>query len=405
MPQSESWPFRRIFVDHLFRGTTRVWWSIDTGFNDPAPHTFQLQAGYTGNGNALDWVDIGTPANNVYYLSDDTGREQTGKRLLTHYRVVLTTPRASYVSGPQGITGALTERDWLMAREILRKERLRLGLVSQTGYLLRRMRYGIQNKANTDSLTGEIIDSGEPSSWGTAFKVGYHPPVGVQVDFNNTAIVERRGGADIQTNNSRPAEFAARIVGFPDIAKEDIWVDAVTDQRWCVGDIDVAASFRGVPLVYLVKFSLMPFSHVVYKIPVTDLSYDLTDTSQFQPSVGTGCVRVDHDYPDNSNLVYQTGDCCGIAGATILAFTKEDWDNANRVASAAVASSQTTTNGTWAWAMMLNPGDYVLLFQKPGEFGPDTVELTVTTPEPTTDDSLSVAVNSSSSVALEFGDF
>lgn len=397
MPQSENWPFQRLMVDHLFQGTTRVWWTLVPEFNDPQPQAFQLQAGYTGNNNALDWVDIGTSAVNAYYLDDDTQREETGKRLLTHYRIVLTTDRGRYTSGPQGIWGTLPTKDWNIGREIVRKERLRLQLVSKDGYLLRRMRYGVTSTANTDTLTGEIIDSSYPGSWGTAFKVGYHPPVNVQADFDSINISEQRGGDNIATNNSRPAEFAARIVGFPDVAKEDVWVDAVTDQRWLVGDIIVAASLRGVPLVYSVKFSLVPHSDVIYKIPVTNLSYDPTDNSHFQPTTGTGCVQVDHDYGVNSAFVYQDGACCGIAGANILAFKKSDWDLGNRVASAAVATSQTTTNGTWAWAMMLNPGDYVLLFEKVGEYGPDTVVLTVQPPDPGPPPSVSASVSSSAS--------
>ncbi len=401
MPQSENWPFQRLLVDHLFRGTTRIWWTLAANFNDQQPQSFQLQAGYTGNPNALDWVDVGTAAINAYYLDDDTQREESGKRLLTHYRIVLTTPRGRYVSGAQGLWGTLDTQNWNLAKELVRKERLRHGLVSREGYLLRKMRFGVRNTANTDTLTGEIIDSAHPSSWGTAFKVGYHPPVNIMADFDNKNIVEVRGGADLTTNNSRPAEFAARIIGFPDVAKEDVWVDASNDERWLIGDIKVTSALRGVPLVYSVSMSLIPFSDVIYRIPVTNLSYDPTDESQFQPTVGTGCVQVDHDYGENSALVYQTGDCCGISGATILAFKKSDWDSSNRAPSAAVAIGQTTTNGTWAWAFMLNPGDYVLVFEKLGEYGPDTVVLTVQPPDP----GPPPVPSSSLSVSSSFGSF
>ena len=404
MPQSEGWPFQRLLVDHMFHGTTRVWWSMDPSFNDPQPQQFQLQAGYTGNGNALDWVDIGEPATNAYYLDDDSGRELSGKRLLTHYRVVVTTGRGRYVSNPQGLWGTLNTKDWNTAKEIVRKERLRLQLVSKEGYLIRKMRYGVRSTANTDTLTGEIIDSSYPGSWGTAFKVGYHPPVNIMADFEEQDVTERRGGDNIAEYSTRPAEFTVRILGFPDVAKEDVWVDATNDQRWLIGDIRVTASLRGVPLIYSVRMSLIPYDNVIYKIPVNSLSYDLTDTNHFQPTVGDGCVRVDHDYGGESNYVYQTGDCCGIAGATILAFKKSDWDLGLRVPSAAVATSQTTTNGTWAWAMMLNPGDYMLVFEKLGEYGPDAVLLTVQPPDPGPPPSLS-SLSSSVSIADSFGGF
>ncbi len=404
MPQSENWPFVRLMVDHLFHGTTRVWWTMAANFNDAQPQSFQLQAGYTGNANALDWIDIGGPAINAYYLDDDTDRERSGKRLLTHYRVVLTTPRGKYVSGAQSLWGSLNTVDWNMAKEIVRKERVRHGLVSREGYLLRKMRYGVINPANTDLLTGGITDSAHPASWGTAFKVGYHPPVNIMVDFENQDIEERRGGTDVATNNSRPAEFVARVVGFPDLAKEDVWVNASNDERWLVGGIRIVTALRGVPLIYSVKLSLVPYSDIIYKIPVTGLSYDLTDESQFQPTTGTGCVQVDHDYGGDAELVYQSGDCCGISGATILAFRKTDWDNGLRVPSAAVANSQTTTNGTWAWAMRLNPGEYILRFEKIGEYGPDIVALTVTAVDPGPPPYPS-SISSSVSASNDFGAF
>lgn len=408
MPQSENWPFQRLMVDHLFHGITRVWWTMATTFNDPQPLSFQLQAGYTGNNNALDWVDIGTPAINAYYLDDDTVREESGKRLLTHYRVILTTSRGVYASNPQGLWGTLSVKDWNMSKEIIRKERLRNDLVSKEGYLLRKMRFGVRSTANTDLLTNEITDSSYPGSWGTAFKVGYHPPVNIMADFVEEVISEQRGGGDISSYSSRPAEFSARIIGFPDVAKEDVWVDATNDQRWLIGDIGVTVAWRGVPLVYSVKFSLVDYKDVIYKIPVTDLSKQPTE-HDYQPSAGTGCIRVTQDYGGIDNLSYQLADCCGISGATILAFNKSDWDAGHRVPSAAVASSQTTTNGTWAWAMQLNPGDYVLTYNKLGEYGPDTQLLTVQPADPGPPPSLSLSLSHSHSVSIDqvqdFGQF
>lgn len=402
MPQSENWPFQRLLIDHLFRGVTRVWWTMESSFNDPQPWAFQLQVGQTGQTSALDWVDVGSPAVNAYFLDDDAVRDPAGKRLVTHYRVVLTTPRGRYVSNPQGLWGTLSVKDWNLAKEIVRKERVRMGEVSRSGYILRRMRSGRLNPANTDFLTNEVTDSSHMASWGTAYQVGYHPPVPVEIDFFEENIRERRGGASPEEWSTRPAVFPARLVGFPDVYKEDIWIDASNDQRYKIHDITVAAAWRGVPLVYTVELRLVPYDDIIYRIPVSSLSFDPTDTEKFQPTVGDGCVRVDHDYGEDSAYVYQTGDCCGIAGATILAFRKADWDDGLRTRDHAIATSQTTTNGTWAWAMMLDPGEYMLVFEKPGEYGPDVVSLVVASPvsgPPPIPESMSSSFSSS------FGEF
>lgn len=395
MPQSSNWPFKRILVDHLFHGTTRVWWELEPSFNVPGPYKFQLQAGYTGQNSALDWIDIGNQATNAYYLVDDTVREHSGKQQLTHYRVLMTVGGKNYVSNPQGPWGHMDKKDWLLAREIVRKERLRLDETSAAGYLIRKFHYGVINTKNTDFLTNEITDSSHPESWGTAFKLGYHPPVNLPISFETETISHVRGGDNIADYNSRKDVLLGRVVAFPDIFKEDIWVDAGTDQRYLIDRISIIAAWRKVPLVYQVELKLVEFNNTIYRIPVDpDFSYQQNEhaaspgigginNAENQPITGQGCVRVDHDYGGAGTYLYQIeGDCCPIAGATILIFNKTDWVGGARTASFAVATSQTDINGAWTWAVMLDPGEYVVQFEKPGQYGPDSAWLTVQPPDP-----------------------
>jgi len=395
--QTDNWPFDQLLVDHLFYGTTRIWWRMNRYFNDTAPYLFQLQAGYTSNPHATDWISIGAVATNVDHLDDDTGRERYGNVMFTHYRVVLTTANARYTSQPIGIFGTLTESDWRQANEILRKEDLRLQKVGRPGYLLHRFRYGKVCKASTDSLTGVIIDSDHPQSYGTEFEVGYHPAIPLIVDIAPTRRLEMRGATNPEQNNARPRQIKARIAGYYAIYDNDVWVDATTDERWNVDTVDNVGAVRGVPVAYEVQMSLIPFSNVIYKFPVTELSIDPSDSDagKTQPLSGSGCVLIDHDYTGTDELQYQGGDCCGIAGAEITAFTKADWDLGHRSSNAVVATSHTNANGRWAWAMKLNPGVYVLKFERIPDFGPDIVEVTVTAPEPESDgmDSESIGVS------------
>lgn len=400
MPASENWPFTRIFVDHLFYGSTRVWWRLDAGFNAKQPHVFQLQAGYAGPRNALDWVNIGDPATNAYFLTDDSKREMAGVQVLTHYRIVLTAENKTYVSNAQHISGFLDSQNWNIAREIIRKEKLRLDVVGVPGYLLKRFRYGAKGD-NLDYLTDAVLDARDKQTWGTAFKVGYHPPVAMQLDFLPSAVAEQRGGDNPGKYSADLREITARVIGFPEIAKEDVWVDAVTDERWAVDELAAIAAIAGVPLVRNVKLRKIAHSDIVYQIPVTVDSYDPTDTEEYQPTTGEGCVRVDHDHGEQSALVYQAEDCCPISGATIKAFLKDDWDNGLRTDAYVKATSQTDATGAWVWAMQLDPATYVLQFEKLGEYGPDIVEITVSAPTPPP----APSSNSSSSDSSSWSDF
>ena len=93
--------------------------------------------------------------------------------------------------------------------------------------------------------------------------------------------------------------------------------------------------------------------------------------------VGAGLVLVDHNYGGADALTYQTAGGQGIAGATILAFLADDYNLGNRSAAYVLGRSTTDSNGRWTQSMGLGPGTYVLLYSKPGQYGPNTKALVV----------------------------
>ena len=391
-------PFERIMVDHLFRGTTRVWWRLDPLLTTPPPHTFKLEASYVGTPGALDWEQL-AEEDNATYLTYDTTRELTGKNLFTHFRVILEAGGQVFYSNSMPIWGVLTQGNWSLAREIVRKHELHQKNTAVDGYILRRMRYGADADAVIDPLTGAQITSFNRTSWGTPFKVGYHPPVEFKIEIQPRTIVEERGGADPAKYSSKPDTLIATAVAFPQIVMEDVWVNKYTDERWRVGAITHISSLQGVPLLIQAELTLIPHNDIVYQIPVDEWSYDPTNIdAEALPVTGTGCITVNHDYPTDESMTYVTGDCCAIEGANIWVFTKEDWDNGVRAVANAVATSVTTTGGRWAYAVRLDPGDYVVRLELLGRYGPDTVSLTVTGTEI---ESSSVLVSESSAEVIE----
>lgn len=373
MPFTENFPFRRLAVDHLILGGSRIWWQHHRNFNDPFPHVYQLQAGRTGLADATDWVDVGPPATNSYFLTDDQ-RRLTGKSLLTHYRVILTTPTHQYVSNPVHVFGELPEKDWLLCREIIRKESLSDKFTATDGILLKRLRYGIPCDTCRDFLTNDVSDSRCPECKGVGFKVGYHPPTPFCLSFGPETIPEARGGAEMP-GETQYQEMRCRCLAMPAVALEDIWVNARDDRRWAIDTIAYKAQWRGVPLVSELTLRLVPFTDVVYRIPVGG---EIDDNPMLSaPGAGSGSMPVTHDYGGEDALAYQDPAGCGIQGASILAFCKATWDGGLRAPGHAVASTTTGANGRWDFALQLDPGDYVLQYLKPGSFGPDTHELSV----------------------------
>ena len=363
----------------MVRGVTRVWWQLEPVFNDPGPYRFQLQVGRTGLKDATDWKNVGEPVNNGYVAEDPTFRA-IGYDLSTHYRVILTSANNTYVSQPANCFGDLNEKDWLFAREIVRKESLRHKLVSAAGYLLKQMRYGKPCRRCRDTLTQEITDADCPICNGTSFEVGYHPPLALQLwDLSPQTIAEQVDAQMKGTTRDNPY-VSARVIGFPALNKGDIWVNGSSDERWLVDTVQVVAAVRNVPVVYNVKLGLLPFNNTAYALEIG--GEPAARTGPQLPIEGCGAVVVDQDYLGPDSLIYQTENGCTIAGADIYVFTADRFaaDGTGTPREAAVAKTETRVNGRWTNSLRLNPGNYVLLYEKIGEYGPNTVALTVEEP-------------------------
>lgn len=364
-------PFRQVAVDHMVRGVTRVWWQLERTFNDPGPYVFQLQFGNTPLNDATDWRNVGSPVTDGYVAYDDVWRA-AGSDLVTHYRVTLTTPKDIYVSAPVNCFGELAERDWLIAREIIRKEQLRHKYVSVSGFLIKPFRFGRPCTRCRDQLTGEVLDSNCPICSGTGFEVGYHPALPLQCwDLEPYKITEDQDTNALGTTR-KDHMTTARVIGFPTLNVNDIWVNGTSDERWIIHSIKVAAAIRGVPLIYAVEMGLVPLTNAIYALEVGGEPAERPGPTL--PILGCGEVLIDHNYGGVDNLTYRDATGYSVVGANVYLFPKDIYDAAypalpNR--NLAVAGTTTRVNGRWTESLRVPPGDYAILYEYPGEWGPD----------------------------------
>lgn len=107
----------------------------------------------------------------------------------------------------------------------------------------------------------------------------------------------------------------------------------------------------------------------------------LRDTGPFTPNVVGGpdlnvFRRVDQDYGTPGDLSYQTANGTRISGATVVCFRAADYD-ASRL-DVAVATTKTNADGAWSAPFYLPAGqDYVIVFSKSDQWGPDAQRITV----------------------------
>ena len=97
-------------------------------------------------------------------MAIDDQKRLFGKNLSAHYRLVLTTPAGTHVSLASNAAGVLNTRDWLIAKEIIRKEKLRLdNFAGQEGFLLkRRMQHHDNQRLRQevlDPITHEVLST------------------------------------------------------------------------------------------------------------------------------------------------------------------------------------------------------------------------------------------------------
>ena len=365
-------PFARVMVDHVVDGLTRVWWRLAPEFQEPGPYVFQLQTSKAGTDGATDWIDVGVPAVNAGLLVDDQKRLY-GQHLHTFYRIRLTTFRRVHLSTPATVRGLLDEQHWSLAREIIRKEQLRAKLgAAREGLLLRRIRYGVP--VNRDPLTDEVLNSRNAADFGTGFKAGYFQAVQAQCWDVSPAQHPEKRQATQPPGQIRPVTASARILAFPPVDLEDVWVDARTDERWLIHPQRELANLQGVPLLVQIELRLAPFSHVIYRVPV-DCGRVATP-----PDTGHGSVAVDQNWGGVDALRYADANGDGIGGASILAFLQAEFDRGLRGPEWAKASTSTDANGRWLSRLHLEPAAYTLVLESPGRYGPDTQNITVAGP-------------------------
>ena len=261
--------FQRVHVNFIVRGGTYVMWDLYPDFVDPLPHEFQLQVGRTGVQDADDWEDVGLPIENGFYAVDPAQRT-FGMRQPTHYRVQLTTANGTYLSDPTGIDGVLSYRDWRLAREIARKERVRNRLSTADGYLLKARVGGTRCPVCADLQTDEARDADCETCYGTGLAGGYFTPLpGIWADISPGPAPEERYEQGVV------AVAKARMLHIPLLEERDVWVNAKTDDRYFIHGITSVVEFRGtLPLIANVRLHLAAHSHVIYSIPMDGSNED-----------------------------------------------------------------------------------------------------------------------------------
>lgn len=263
--------FDRVLVTYTIRQGALVQWELLPTFTDPLPYEFQLQVGRTPSNDSDDWENVGLPVENLFCAIDGQQRA-FGKTNWTHYRVQLTTSKGVYLSHPTLAMGTLNVRDWNIAREVIRNRTLMFTIGEGIpGYLLKRRVSGQPCTNCLDYQTHESLQGTDcPRCYGTTFECGYFFPIAcVWAKLSpRTYRAHLDGGQQRGTVDDQVVK--AGMLATYVATEDDVWINAKTDDRYFLHQIQHTAEIRGVPLLADAEMRLIPFSSNIYTIQVPD---------------------------------------------------------------------------------------------------------------------------------------
>ena len=235
-------------------------WRLRGGFNDPFPWKFQIQAALSQEG---PWAPVSPELESVTsWRAEKPFR--VNKSDVIFLRLTLKTSNGFYVSVVRTPYGDLDRKEFLIGKEIMRKEILHMSRLAGTECLVWSVsNYGPRCPHCLDPITGQPRDNHCKYCLGTGFFPPYLGPIEAWCTFseNNQHQLQQNGEEGGMTEQKR---FQVRMVYAIPVKKNDVIHDKGSGKRYYVNAVQILAELRRVPLVQ---------SLVVDEIAVTDPAY------------------------------------------------------------------------------------------------------------------------------------
>lgn len=184
------------------------------------------------------------------------------------YRVRVISPVGKELfSKPTDLLRNLEQRQFYIAREIMRKETLRFR--KKVGVLLfvfKRRHFGDACTC-IDPVTDDVLDSECTSCYGTRFVGGYYPPVemwGEVTSYIKDKKIDPQGFGMIENYGT-----AIRLIAAPLLRRGDLIVERENRRAWNVMDVQ-NAELRTIPVVQLIGGRLISPSDIEHRIPIDE---------------------------------------------------------------------------------------------------------------------------------------
>jgi hypothetical protein len=255
-------PFTKVTVLPSYAEGFTFTWEISKGFADPLPWRFTVEEGPGSDG---PWTALSPEVVNIFAYVEIDKRRVLTKDLVLFFRIKLETPQGTYYSEVRTPYGDLNRREYLISRDIMRREVLQQRTMAGIQAILWvKNIYGLKCPFCRDPITGDITTTNCKYCLGTGYLPPYTGPYHIWATFSPTSrnIEVKSDGEGLQQVYS----WQVRMIGFPYVKDQDIVVDLAQDKRYIVDGIQHLMEIRRISLVQTLRVLELPMSDPVYKL-------------------------------------------------------------------------------------------------------------------------------------------
>ena len=236
-------------------------WAISGALNDPMPWTFQVEI---AQGPGGPWTPI-SPVLSCTSIWKDTENRRAGKDAVFFFRLTLTTPTQQYHSEVAEPYGDLNRREYLLARDVMRREVLHSKtLMGVQIHLWLVSTWGPKCDVCLDPITGLITNTNCPVCLGTGHSVPYNGPYILWATTCPTKHVTEM--SQDGTGIRQPINEEIRCIGSLMMKKNDVVITQDDSKRYYVDDTESIVELRSVPVVQRATVREAPLTDVIYQV-------------------------------------------------------------------------------------------------------------------------------------------
>lgn len=237
-------------------------WAVSGDFCDPGPWRFRILEGPSDKG---PWAPTSPIIESGSFWREPAGRHLVNKSNVLYFRMELTTASGTYFSEAIQPYGSFeSKRDFLLAREIIRRETLRARVLAGVPckvYL--KSTFGPRCTHCLDPDTGDVRDSNCKFCLGTGRCPPYYGPYDMTMSFS-TDGAHRKDNSTEGTHESKM--FEALAVGNPVLKQGDVIIDTASDKRYVIGVASVVSEVRRIACLQRLAFDEAALSDPVYRL-------------------------------------------------------------------------------------------------------------------------------------------